>query len=63
MFLNRQDIEKIQGILDQFPDVEHFEIKQDTSSGIGSITTMTFGHKTNGVNGSFIVEVTGIESW
>jgi hypothetical protein len=63
MFLTRQDIEKIKDVLDQFPDLDVFEIEQDYSSGIGSVTTMTFAREINGLRGSFEIEVSGIESW
>ncbi len=63
MFLNRQDIEKIKGVLDQFPDLDVFELEQDASSGIGSITTMTFAREINGLRGSFEIEVSGSEEW
>lgn len=63
MFLIRKDIEKILEVLDKFPDVEVFEVSQDTSSGIGSITTMTFSQEVNGVIGSFDVEISGVEDW
>ena len=63
MFLNRKDIEKIKGILDQFPDLDVFELEQDASSGIGSITTMTFARELNGHRGSFEIEVSSVENW
>lgn len=63
MFLHRKDIEKIQDVLEKFPDVESFEIECDNSSGIGSCVTMTFNHQVNGLNGSFNVEISGIEDW
>jgi hypothetical protein len=63
MILNRKDIEKIKSILDQFPDLDIFEIEQNSSSGIGSVTTMTFARELNGHRGSFAIEVSGVEDW
>ena len=63
MFLTRQDIEKIKCVLDQFPDLDVFEIGQDASSGIGSVTTMTFAREINGLRGSFEIEISGVENW
>lgn len=63
MLLNRKDIEKIQSILDQFPDVELFELERDSSSGIGSVVSMSFSHDVNGVKGSFEIEISGVEDW
>ena len=61
--LRRSDIERISDILAKFPDVEAFELTQETSSGIGSVTYVTFAQNINGHKGSFEVEVSGIENW
>ena len=61
--LHRSDIEKISNILAKFPDVEAFELTQETSSGIGSVTYVTFAQNINGHKGSFEVEVSGVENW
>ena len=63
MYLNRKDIEKINSVLDQFPDLDRFELNEDNSSGIGSIVTMTFSREINGIIGAFTVEITGVEQW
>ena len=63
MFLNRKDIEKIMSVLNQFSDVETFELDSDTSSGIGAYVTMTFNQEVNGMRGSFTVEISGVEDW
>lgn len=63
MYLNRKDIQKIQEVLDKFPNVDRFELEQDNCSGIGSVTTMTFEKEINGVRGSFDVEISGVEDW
>ena len=61
--LRRSDIERISDILAKFPDVEAFELTQETSSGIGSVTYVTFAQNINGHKGSFEVEVSGVENW
>ena len=63
MFLTRKDIEKISKILEQFPDLDIFEITQDSSSGIGSCTSMTFAREISGLKGSFEIEISGVEDW
>ena len=63
MILHRKDVEKIKSILDQFPDLDIFEIEQDSRSGIGSVTTMTFARELNGYRGSFEIEIAGVEDW
>jgi hypothetical protein len=61
--LHRSDIERISDILAKFPDVDAFELTQETSSGIGSVTYVTFAQNINGHKGSFEVEVSGVENW
>jgi hypothetical protein len=63
MYLNREDIKKIADTLEKFKDVDFFELEQDGSSGIGSVTTMYFAHKVNDVSGRFAVEISGEENW
>lgn len=63
MILNRKDIEKIQDVLSRFPDLDVFEIKQDSSSGIGSVISITFSREVNGVRGAFEIEISGVENW
>ena len=63
MYLNRKDIEKINAILEKFSDVDVFKIEQDNSSGIGSVTVVTFDQNINGTSGSFQIEISGEEDW
>lgn len=63
MFLHRKDILKIQEILDKFEDVDVFELDQTNSSGIGSITTMTFPKEINGLRASVDIEISGVDDW
>ncbi len=63
MIVHRKDIKKIQEVLDKFQDVDVFELKVDSGSGIGSIMTMTFAQEVNGVRGSFDIEISGVEDW
>jgi hypothetical protein len=63
MYLNRKDIEKINSVLDQFPDLDRFELNEENSSGIGSIVTMTFSQEINGITGAFTIEIAGVEQW
>ena len=63
MYLNRKDIEKINSVLDQFPDLDRFELTEENSSGIGSIISMTFSREVNGIIGAFTIEIAGVEQW
>jgi hypothetical protein len=46
--LHRSDIERISDILLSFPMSRAFELTQETSSGIGSVTYVTFAQNING---------------
>lgn len=63
MILHRREIERIQDALTKFPDVNTFELKQESESGIGNILSMTFAQEVNGLDGSFSLEITGVEDW
>jgi hypothetical protein len=63
MYLNRKDIEKINSVLDQFLDLDRFELTEENSSGIGSIISMTFSREVNGIIGAFTIEIAGVEQW
>jgi hypothetical protein len=63
MYLNRKDLEKIQDVLAKFPEVANFELLQENSSGIGSITTIRFMKEVNGYCGTFDIEISGVEEW
>jgi hypothetical protein len=63
MYLNRKDLEKIQDVLAKFPEVINFELLQENSSGIGSITTIKFMKEVNGYYGTFDIEISGQEEW
>lgn len=63
MYLHVDDIKRIQEVLNNFPDVETFEIKNDTSSGIGAHTSIVIPTTVNGVAGEFEVVISSIENW
>ncbi len=63
MYLSKEDLEKIQAILDKFPEVSVFELKEEGNNGIGTVITMEFDHTHNGVTGKMIVEISGVENW
>ena len=67
MFLNRFDIEKISKISKSFSNSEVFEIKQDTSSGIGAVTTLHVQTTIHGIEedfeGQFVITISSTENW
>ena len=67
MFLNRLDIEKMNKISKSFSNTEVFEIKQDTSSGIGAVTTLHVQTTIHGIEedfeGEFVITISSTENW
>jgi hypothetical protein len=63
MYLHKDELKKMLEILEQFPKVEVVEVTVDSSSGIGSITTMRFDTIIDDVAGKFEVEISGVETW
>jgi hypothetical protein len=63
MYLHKEELKKMLEILEQFPEAEIVDVEVDSSSGIGSVTTMKFNTEVNGVNGTFEVEISGVENW
>ncbi len=63
MYLHKQELKRMLEILEQFPEVEVVDVKVDSSSGIGTVTTIKFNTDVNGVEGSFEVEIAGVETW
>lgn len=63
MFITRNEIQKISETMDLFPDATAFELLQDSSSGIGSVTELIVHTRVNGLDGTFKTEISGVENW
>jgi hypothetical protein len=63
MYIDKQDVEKILEVMNKFPDARSFALAQDSSSGIGSVTTLTVHTQINELDGEFTVEISGVENW
>ena len=63
MYIHKQDVEKILEVMNKFPDARSFALEQDSSSGIGSITTLTVRTQVNGFDGEFKTEISGVDNW
>ena len=63
MYLCREEVVKILDTMDKFPDAKSFELLQDNSSGIGSVTSLIVHTTVNGLDGEFKTEISGIENW
>ena len=63
MYLHREDLKKMLEILEKFPEVDVVDVLVDTSSGIGSHTTMQLVTQVNGIDGTLEVVVSSVENW
>jgi hypothetical protein len=63
MQLRREEIKKILEIVELFPETDNFDLIQDNSSGIGSVTKLTIYTSINGLYGEFSVEISSVENW
>ena len=60
--LNIYELNKIKEICESV-GTEYFTLKQDSSSGIGSILTLTYETEIANYPAKVTVEVSGVESW
>ena len=63
MYITRKEVEKILAVMDEFPDAKNYQLKNDNSSGIGSIMTLTMEMEINGRDAHVTVEIAGVEDW
>ena len=63
MYLCREEVVKILEVMDKFPDAKSFELLQDNSSGIGSVTSLIVHTTVNDLDGEFKTEISGVENW
>jgi hypothetical protein len=63
IILNRNDLAKIQQMLEKFPDTDFFSLTQESGSGIGSVLTMSFDYSVDDIRGTFTTEINGVEDW
>ena len=63
MYICKDEVVKILNAMDKFPEATSFELLQDSSSGIGSVTSLTVHTTVNGLDGEFKVEISGVENW
>jgi len=63
MHLCKDEVQTILEIMDKFPEAKSFELLQDNSSGISSITSLIVHTTINGLDGEFKTEISGVENW
>ena len=61
--MHRDDLEKIVSILNKFPEVNFFDIRHESSGGIGSSIEIEFSHKIQDVNGTFKSLISNYDEW
>ena len=57
------DVEKILAAMKKFPEAKTFKLEETGSSGIGSIINLIVHTQVNGLDGTFTVEISGVENW
>lgn len=60
--LNVYELNKIKSICEDV-GTEYFTLEQDSSSGIGSVLTMTYETEIADYPARVSIEVTGVDSW
>ena len=63
MFLHRDDIVKLNQLIQKFPDAEMFELISDNSSGIGQHLTLKVPTMVNNLEGTFEIVISSVENW
>lgn len=63
MYISIEDVEKILEVMKKFPDASSFFLQSDSTSGIGSVMTITVRTQINGLDGEFKTEISGVEDW
>jgi hypothetical protein len=57
------EIQKLQEILEKFPEATMVTLTRDTGSGIGYTLTATIPYSHDDLTGEFTTEITGVDNW
>jgi hypothetical protein len=63
MYITKKEVERILEVMAPFSEVDKFELDQNNSSGIGSLTTLTVPTTLYGIKGKFTIEISNLEDW
>jgi len=63
MYITKDDVEKILAVMNKFPTENAYQLESKNQAGIGSIMTLTIQTTIEGIDGNFIVEISGVENW
>ena len=57
------EIQKLQEILEKFPEATMVTLTRNTGSGIGYTLTAAIPYSHDDVTGEFTTEITGVDNW
>lgn len=63
MYITIEEVEKMLKVMRELPEARTFWLECDSSSGIGSILSLTVETQLNGIPGDFKVEISGVDKW
>jgi len=63
MYINKEEVQKILSVMEEFPDARSYKLEADNSSGIGSILTLTLDMDINNRKALVKIEIAGVEVW
>lgn len=63
MYINKEEVQKILSVMEEFPDARSYKLEADNTSGIGSILTLTMDMDINNRRAIVKVEIAGVENW
>jgi hypothetical protein len=63
MLLTTTELNKINSVLERFPDVTWFTLEESENTGIGSTLSLEFTTTINYTEGQFSVEISGPDTW
>jgi hypothetical protein len=63
MYITKQEVEKILAVMNEFSDAKSYKLESDTSSGIGSVMTLTMDMKVKDRDALVKIEISGVEDW
>lgn len=63
MIITPAQVSKILTVMETFPEAEFFKLEQSNGGAIGTYLNLIISTRVNGINGKFVTEISGVESW
>lgn len=63
MYITQKEVEKILDIMLEFPEANNYRLEADSSSGIGTMLTLTMSMVLNNRPVTVMVEIGDVEDW